>query len=406
MEYPESSELQSEKEKTIAQFEDLRGKNLRLRYGDLRATPADALATTTFDTQTRWPKADKLPSGFNPEQVLEDGKNPGLDIRELHEQGITGKGVRVAIIDQKLLLDHEEYKDKLVNYTEYGNKENKPSMHGPAVASLLVGEKCGVAPGAELVYGAVPSGGNLSDKAVALNGIIEYNRTCEPDKKIRVVSISKGYSLNDPEPGQDEWMGAIQKATDEGIIVIDVSIGNRQSLNFTGGGNLGDKNNPDSYEPWLAGQKKKGIDEELERLIDEENMDGAVKKIRELAIEMKREDIQNLSDAELRKMIEKMQQVRKDQETREKREILIPSDHRTLASPKGGSEYTYQGKGGLSWSTPYLAGLFVLALQVNPDLKQEEIIDIIQETALTNKKGLRIINPKGIIETVQERVEK
>jgi len=47
---------------------------------------------------------------------LEEGKNPGLGIRDLHKRGFTGKGVKVAIIDQKLRLTHIEYKDRIERY--------------------------------------------------------------------------------------------------------------------------------------------------------------------------------------------------------------------------------------------------------------------------------------------------
>lgn len=77
--------------------------------------------------------------------------------------------------------------------------------------------------------------------------------------------------------------------------------------------------------------------------------------------------------------------------------IIIPSDHRTIASWKGENEYTHNDKGGLSWSVPYLSGLFALALQVNPELRQNEMVDIINQSAVTNKKGLKIINPEGIV---------
>ena len=48
---------------------------------------------SNFDTDTIWPK--KLPKWLNPEKIMEDGKNPGLGIRNLHKQGIDGKGVKV-----------------------------------------------------------------------------------------------------------------------------------------------------------------------------------------------------------------------------------------------------------------------------------------------------------------------
>ena len=48
-------------------------------------------------------------------QKVELWKNPGLGIKSLHESGINGKGVDVAIIDQKLRLTHTEYKSRIKN---------------------------------------------------------------------------------------------------------------------------------------------------------------------------------------------------------------------------------------------------------------------------------------------------
>lgn len=89
----------------------------------------------------------------------------------------------------------------------------------------------------------------------------------------------------------------------------------------------------------------------------------------------------------------------------EKRSITVPSDHRAFASRMGHGEYEYRGRGGISLSIPYVAGIFALTLQVNPDLKQEEIIEMIHESAITNKKGLRIINPNGVIELARGRIK-
>src|SRR3989338_6001490 len=146
-------EIENKQEQTSAQFEDLRGKNLSTK--NLVDVPVDILRTIEFDTETIWPEKEKLPKNFNPEKLLEESKNPGLGIKELHEQGITGQGVVVAIIDQKLDIGHPEYKDSVIGYTEYDGAEKEGiSMHGPAVTSLLVGKDCGVAPGAKLIYKA------------------------------------------------------------------------------------------------------------------------------------------------------------------------------------------------------------------------------------------------------------
>ena len=81
--------------------------------------------------------------------------NPGLGIRNLHAQGITGKGITVAIIDHPMLLEHPEFQGKVVKYYDLGTNL-LVSMHGPAVTSLLVGNNIGTAPDAESLLRGSP----------------------------------------------------------------------------------------------------------------------------------------------------------------------------------------------------------------------------------------------------------
>ncbi len=85
---------------------------------DLRKSGDVLMKYASFDTDTRWPK--QKPTKYDPRRILELGKNPGLGVRALHEAGITGRGVHVAFIDQSLLLEHEEYKGRLLKYEEIG----------------------------------------------------------------------------------------------------------------------------------------------------------------------------------------------------------------------------------------------------------------------------------------------
>jgi len=130
---------------------------------------------------------------------------------------------------------------------------------------------------------------------------------------------------------------------------------------------------------------------EFEKNISEGNIDEILKRFREV----KKDYFVNMSDLDLRKEIE-------ERLNKIKKTIVVPSDYRTMASSvnKEG-QYMYNGRGGISWSVPYLAGLFALVLQINPNIKREEIAEIINESATVNKKGLRIVNPKGIIELVK-----
>lgn len=72
------------------------------------STSVDDLLQADFDSRTVWPPPSRLPPGFDPEQIMELGKSPGLDLRQLHAQGITGRGVGIAVVDAPLLVDHRE----------------------------------------------------------------------------------------------------------------------------------------------------------------------------------------------------------------------------------------------------------------------------------------------------------
>jgi hypothetical protein len=122
---------------------------------DLRAS-RDLLEERPFDSRTQWPGKDKLPDGFDPARRLEEGKYPGLGMRGLHRQGIDGRGVGIAIIDQPLLRDHEEYASRLKQYEAVDVEGVPVQMHGAPVCSIAVGVKCGVAPQATLYYYANP----------------------------------------------------------------------------------------------------------------------------------------------------------------------------------------------------------------------------------------------------------
>jgi hypothetical protein len=66
---------------------------------------ADDIKTFWYNSNTEFPGNEKLAA-----DILENGKNPGLGVRALHEKGITGKGVNIAVIDANLAQPyHSEY---------------------------------------------------------------------------------------------------------------------------------------------------------------------------------------------------------------------------------------------------------------------------------------------------------
>jgi len=147
-----------------------------------------------WQSQTKWSVADKEPGGFVPTRLLEEGKNPGLGIRNLHRKDIDGQGVGIAIIDQPALKEHQEYTDRILRYEAVGTEHDSPELHGTAVASIAVGRTCGVAPKSSLYYFAFPTWSWLDNEpwSELLTKIIELNGELKDSPKIRVVSISLG----------------------------------------------------------------------------------------------------------------------------------------------------------------------------------------------------------------------
>ncbi|MCX6566401.1 MAG: S8/S53 family peptidase [Candidatus Aminicenantes bacterium] len=327
----------------------------------------DDLFHADFDDNTRWP-AD-LPPGFSPENIMKLGKNPGLGIRRLHEQGITGKGVSLAIIDQPLLVDHIEYARNLKLYEQIHSVGDIAQMHGPAVASIAVGKNVGVAPEAELYYIA-ESHGNFTDKgfqwdfsylAQSIERIREINRKLPKERKIRVISISVGWSPG--QKGYKKMMAVVEKALAEGVFIVSSSIKNcyEGKFSFNGLGRY-----PDA-DPELLSSYSSGI------------------------------------------FWSKKSAVFSDQRDRSNT-LLVPMDSRCTASPSGENDYVFYREGGWSWSIPYIAGLYALACQVSPDMNPEIFWEAATTTAdslIIRKDGTaysvgRIVNPLKMISRLKK----
>lgn len=83
-------------------------------------------------------------------------------------------------------------------------------------------------------------------------------------------------------------------------------------------------------------------------------------------------------------------------------------DSRTLASPTGPEAYAHDGQGGMSWTIPYVAGLYALAAQVNPGLTPDQFRAALFRTARSvpwrGPDGERpfgpIVDPEALIQAI------
>jgi len=306
--------------KKLSLFEGF--QNVSLRKLDLR-NELELIRTMNYDDLTEWPPIEMLPAGFDSKRVLEEGKDPGLGVRALHKQGITGKGVGIAIIDQPLLLGHKEYTSRIVRYDTTGLMGVAPQMHGPPVASIAVGRNIGVAPEAALTYLAVPMwrGDNIFFVR-ALQKVLAWNAELPEDEKIRVVSISTG--MFRWWPNFAAWKEALRHAEEAGIFVVtcDTVMLNYGLLNLLDGK---DRDDPNSYVAGISAD--------------------------------------------------------------EKPVLRVPAGYKTVANHRGIDGYTYYREAGSSWAAPYIAGLAALAFQVKKDIKPKQITECLIQSATHTHAG-------------------
>ena len=330
----------------VKAFDDLRGGMDDIPIRTLTEDEYDPAQIMTFTFN-----AETIFTGHEAEAkaVMEAGKNPGLGVRALHDEGITGEGVNVAIIDQNLLLDHPEFAGKIAAYYDTGcnQPEDSGSMHGPAVTSLLVGENIGVAPGAKVYYAAAPSWtGDSAYYAAGLRWIIQQNAALPEGEKIRVVSVSAAPSgAGSPFTNKDQWDAAVVEAQAAGILVLDCS------------GSIW----PAFYDP------------------------------------MKPEDV----TAMVCGFSSCLSAGRSDYGI-----VYVPTSYRTVAEEykKGVCSYQYTGEGGLSWGIPYAAGVLALGWQIDPSMTAEEAANLLKQSCYQNKNGIHFIDPSAFIDAVRAQL--
>ncbi len=339
----------SEPAKPVEAYADVRVSSVSSGNPDpSRVAPLgeELIRTLWFNTGTRW-TVDDTPIA---QRVMEAGKNPGLGVRSLHEQDITGRGVNVAIIDQNLQLDHPEFAGKIVAYHDTGCEQpaDRGSMHAPAVTSLLVGETLGTAPDARVYFAAAPSWkADAQYFADGLNWILDENERLPAAEKIRAVSVS-GAPSGTGSPfttNNAAWDTAATRAEQAGVLVLDCTSDN----GFIAPGYY-DFDRPDDLSLFHFG-------------------------------------FPNNPSASCANT----------------QHVYAPTSLRTQAEEyqKGQFAYQYTGQGGLSWAIPYATGVLAMGWQLRPELSATKMKDLLLDTAYVDANGCRIIDPVAFIAGVK-----
>ena len=318
----------------------------------------------------------------DPDQAeLADGVTWGikeLRIDELWEKGINGDGVKVAVLDTGVDGEHEALKGKISDYAlidnagrikKFQNNETYDSgRHGTHVCGTIAGDKCkthqlniGVAPGAQLLVGAVLAGkGNLTS---LFNGI-EWAML----NGARIINMSLGISTYEPKLSE-----YCEELVEEHNIIPIAAIGNESHGNSSSPGNNSFALGVGAVEKGFRG-----------RLGVAHYSSGASLKLNGDEPFIVKPDIVAPGSGVY---------------------SCIPSESRYERS------YNYVKFDGTSMACPHVSGICALLLQKFPDAKAFEIIEVLKSTAEykvhrsvppDNRWGFGMVRPYKAIEKLEQ----
>lgn len=299
---------------------------------------------------------ENLPEGFDVKQVIESGKNPGVNTKNMHAMGYTGKGVKVAIIDSPILTEHIGIKSSLKGYEVMDTalvRGNDAHYHGQAVADILCGDESGVAPDSDLVYFTENSS---EDRLQALKRIVEINKNSIPEDKIKILSIS--WDFDEEEPEYEEYSALLKQLANDGVFICTAGFSmmnenvNGVRINY---GSLNKKSangNPDDFSNY-TGHSGFGDDTNA---------------------------------------------------------LLIPAGDRTVASARDINQYRHDSQSSTSWTVPALSGFYACALQCanenGVELTPEKFYILALETGVEIKNNGesrgKAINAQALCERIIE----
>ena len=301
-------------------------------------------------------------------KVLEAAKNPGLGVRGLHKQGLTGKGVNIAYVGSGILdsdvskFTHSEFSGKITGYKDLGwnsrerlmgrgNSESSYKMTFNNVykaISAVVGKTVGTAPDANIymvgVYG-------LPATTAGINHIVERNKSLSKADQVRIIVMETyGGSFTDDDVLK-AYYAAVNNAEKSGILVLqrDYIFGY-------------DKYNPNQI--YVAG---------LGAYYNTNSPDDVSKATTNIAEQYDFQDTKN-------------------------RSIFAPNARRTVAVNDNSYEYFSSDRGNFTQNA-YLAGVVAMGLQANPNLTVPQIKKALMDT---KDKNNHMVNPPAFIEAVKK----
>jgi subtilisin family serine protease len=156
----------------------------------------------------------------------------GLQVTQVSDSALTGRGVRVAVLDSALDLDHQDFAPRRGEITletlTTGPADHSICIHGTAVAGILCGPaapvqgpRYGVAPNCELFFGRVTESGCSYGDADLVEGI-----NWAMANGCRIANLSLGRPVKPGQAPSLVFQEVCSQAAAAGMLIV-AAAGNR-----------------------------------------------------------------------------------------------------------------------------------------------------------------------------------
>lgn len=285
---------------------------------------------------------DATPEGYDPSALIEWGKDPGLGVDILRKHGFTGKGAVIAYIDQPIQTTpyHEQYADPNLHYLNTVSGEGGDNSMHGPAVLSLLAGKT-IGTAPDAEIYYYAHASWLADQATHAACLYKI---IEQNKSLpedkRIRMVAFSDNIDDTEKNADQFREAVAACEQAGIMV------------------------------WFCGEYGAGAFLPMSDRSDPENLTWADW--------VSPGDIPDL--------------------------VYVPAGSRTTAGTLENAKYIYWSDGGLSWTMPYMLGLYAIIDEIDPTLTQDQIRSLVKQTAYKNSAGMQIVNPVELVATVLERV--
>jgi|GEM_PF-1624444 len=368
----------------------------------------EQFSNISFDTNTEFSK-EQLEK-FKPLELLENGKKFGLNLQRLHDAGIDGTGVNVAIIDWTFDIENKEFIDengnnKIVLYNDepiIQEEKNDDGFHGKTVASLLAGNTTGIAPKSKIYYFASNQQWEQEEKTEILDKILDMNNN--DGEKIGVVSMSASFSSDTVNKNYTDKLSETECAfiSSPNFFKYFSYYNRNPYLDINDSNNFSLQKKTDSMGLTMAkyphAHKKINtiINDNTKLLTELKNTPNSEEKI--CSIE---KEIEHYKTLLLMDFDELKENINKEMEKNALATTFIPCGGRSYSQMEKG--YMYCGHSSASWTIPEVSGLYTLAKQMDPHITYEEFSEMSNSTSYKNDKGYSVINPESLVREINRR---